>query len=96
MFFAVLFSVFALHPEAPALGYGGLIAGIGGVLAVARGYWASSTRNVQERISVVLDTIGRTLAQSETQVSGLRKIGDTAPTPESDASVVGDAELTGA
>src|SRR5688572_28613972 len=30
MFFTVLFAVHALYPEAPALGYGGLIAGIGG------------------------------------------------------------------
>ena len=72
MFFAVLFAAFALYPEAPALGYGGLIAGIGGVLAVARGYWASSTRRVRERISVVMDAIGQTLTQPETRrpVSG--------------------------
>ena len=96
MFFAVLFSVFALYPEAPALGFGGIIAGMGGALAVARGYWASSTRNVRERISVVMDAIGQTLSQPEIQVSGLRKVGDGAAALESDASVVRDAELTGA
>lgn len=91
MFFAFLFSAFALYPEAPALGVGGLIAGIGGVLAVARGYWASSTRKVRERISVAMDAIGQTLSQPETRVSGLREIRDGAAAPESGPSVVGDA-----
>ena len=96
MFFAVLFAVFALYPEAPALGVGGLIAGVGGVLAVARGYWASSTRRVRERISVVMDAIGQTLTQPETQASGFRTVGDGAAAPEPDASAVADEELTGA
>jgi hypothetical protein len=96
MFFAVGFSVFALYPEAPAQGVGGLIVGIGGVLAGARGYWASSTKRVRERISVVMDTIAQTLSQPETQGSGLRKVGDGATAPASDTSVVDDTELTGA
>jgi hypothetical protein len=94
--FAVLFAAFALYPEAPALGYGGFVAGIGGVLAVARGYWASSTRKARERISVVMDAISQTLTQPETQASGFIAVGDGAAAPERDASVVGDAELTGA
>ena len=94
MFFAVLFGAFALYPEAPALGYGGVIAGIGGALAVARGYWTSSSRKVRERISAVTDTIAQTLRQPETQVSGLRKVGDGAAALASDASGVGDAKLT--
>lgn len=96
MFFAVLFSASALYPEAPALGLAGGIAGIGGALAVARGYWASSTRKVRERIGVVMDAIGQTLSQPETQVSGLRKVGDGATAPEPHASGVADGELTGA
>ena len=56
-----LFSVFALYPEAPAQGIGGLIVGTGGVLALARGYWASSTRRVRERMNSVMETIGKTL-----------------------------------
>jgi hypothetical protein len=70
MFLAVLFAVFALYPEAPALGFGGFIAGIGGVLAVARGYWASSTRKIRERVDVAMAAIDQTLTQSETQASG--------------------------
>lgn len=58
-----LFSGAALYPEAPALGVGGLVAGIGGVLAAARGYWSASTRRVRERIGVVMDAVGRTLGE---------------------------------
>jgi hypothetical protein len=43
MFLTVLFAVFALYLRLRAR-LRGLIAGIGGVFAVARGYWASSTR----------------------------------------------------
>ena len=64
-FFALLFAGSALYPEAPWLGFGGGIVGIGGVLAVARGYWASSTKKVRERIGVVMDAIGQTLDQPE-------------------------------
>jgi len=96
MFFAVSFSLFALYPEAPAQGYGGLIAGIGGALAVARSYWASSTRKVQERINVVMDAIGQTLTQPQTQAPDFRTMGDGAAAPERDARVVADEELKGA
>jgi hypothetical protein len=91
MFLTVLFGAFALYPEAPALGVGGMIAGIGGTLAIARGYWTSSTRKVRERISVVTDTIAQTLRQAETQDSGVRKVGDGVPARASDASAAGDA-----
>jgi hypothetical protein len=96
MFLAVLFAAFALYPEAPALGIGGLIAGLGGVFAIARGYWASSSRNVRERIEGVMHAIGQTLTQSEIQASGFKKIGDGAVAPERGASAVADTELTGA
>ena len=96
MFLAALFAAFALYPEAPALGFAGFIAGLGGVLAVARGYWASSTRKVRERIGVLLDAIDQTLTQSETLASGFKKVGDGAVAPERDASAVARVELTGA
>jgi hypothetical protein len=75
-FLATLFSVYGLYPEAPALGIAGAIAGVGGVLGIARGYWASSTRRVRERISAVMDAITQTLSRPETRVSELREIGD--------------------
>ena len=85
-----------LSEMAPALGVGATIAGMGGALAVARGYWASSTRKVRERISVVMDAIGQTLSQPETRASGFGTVGDGAAAPEPEASVGGAAELTGA
>ena len=94
--FVVLFAGSALYPEDPALGFGGAIAGIGGALAVARGFWAASTRKVREQISVVMDAIGQTLTQPETQASGFGTVGDAAAAPEPDTSAVRDAELTGA
>jgi hypothetical protein len=42
-----------------------------------------------------MDSIGQTFSQPETQVAGRRKIGDGPAAPESDPSVVGDAELPG-
>jgi hypothetical protein len=88
IFLAVLFSAFALYPEAPALGYGGFIAGVGGTLAVARAYWASSTRKVRERINTVMDAIGQTLIEAEeTRTPGFATIKDGAAAPEIDASV---------
>jgi hypothetical protein len=95
IFLATLFAVFALYPEAPALGFGGFIAGIGGVLAVARGYWASSTGKIRERIGVLMDAIDQTLTQSETEASGFKKVADGAVAPERDASAIAHAELTG-
>jgi len=86
MFFAVLFSVFALYPEAPALGVGELIVGAGSVVAAARSYWASSTRRVRERIGVVMDAIGETLARPEdTQASRFDLVEDRAAAAESRA-----------
>jgi hypothetical protein len=65
MFFTVLFAGSVLYAEAPALGYSGLVAGVGGALAAARGYWASSTRRARERISEVLDAIGQAVTQMD-------------------------------
>jgi hypothetical protein len=96
MFLAGLFAVFALAPEAPALGFGGLVAGIGGVLALARGFWASSTRKVQERIGVVIDAIGQTLSQPAIPTSGVTTVRDGAEAPMRAASVVGNVKQTGA
>jgi hypothetical protein len=77
---AGLFAIFALYPDAPTLGIGGLIGGIGGVLAGARAFWASSTRKVRERIDVVMDAIGETLARAEALPSGVEQLGDASAT----------------
>jgi hypothetical protein len=62
VFLTVLFAG-SVYPEAPVLAWGGAVAGIGGTLALARGYWASSTRKARERIGVVMDAITQALAQ---------------------------------
>jgi hypothetical protein len=72
------------------IGLGASIVGVGSALAVARGYWASSTRKVRERISVVMDAIGQTLTQpEEIQVSGVDTVRDGAAAPAPHASVTG-------
>jgi hypothetical protein len=65
MFLAVLFAGSALYPESAELGAAGAVAGIGGPLAIARSYWAASTRRVRERLSVVIDAIGQTLSKPD-------------------------------
>jgi hypothetical protein len=61
MLFALLFAGSALYPEDPMQGLVGAIVAVAGPLAIARGYWASSTRRVRERMSAVMETIGKTL-----------------------------------
>lgn len=68
-FATVLFAVYGLYPEAPVLGIGGFIAGMGGIAAVARGYWTASTRRVRERIDRVMDTVEQTLRPPDTEAS---------------------------
>jgi hypothetical protein len=80
IFFAVLFSGSALYPEAPALGIAGGLAGIGGALAVARAYWASSTRKARERIDGVMDAVAKAIGESETPASEVRAVEDGAET----------------
>lgn len=66
------------------------VAGIGGTLAVARRFWASSTKKARERIGMLMDVIGQTVVQPE------NRVGEDTASPARDATVVGDTELTGA
>lgn len=74
LFLATLFAVFGLYPESPALGIAGLIAGWGGTVAVARSYWAATTRRVRDRIGGVLDAVGKTLSRPDREPSDGRAI----------------------
>lgn len=47
---------------APELGAGAAVSGMGGILALARGYWASSTARTRERISGMMDAIGQAVS----------------------------------
>lgn len=59
LFLALLFSMFGLSQTSPALGIGGAIVSVGGVFAIARGFWASSTRRLRERIGSVMEAISQ-------------------------------------
>lgn len=61
LFLSLLFAMFALHPEAPALGFGGGAVAIAGVLGMARSYWVNSTTRARSRISAAIDTVGKML-----------------------------------
>ena len=86
MFFTLLFSASALYPEAPALGVGGFIAGAAGTLALARSYWASSTRKVRERIGAAMETIGETLIEAEAQSPAFRPVEESSGAADPDAA----------
>jgi hypothetical protein len=44
---------------APELGVAAAVSGMGGLLAIGRAYWASSTRRVRQRISAIMDAVGQ-------------------------------------
>lgn len=49
---------------APAVGIAATATGMGGLLAVGRGYWTASTRKARERIGGILDALGGMLDES--------------------------------
>jgi hypothetical protein len=65
--FGALVVATGVASAAPSLAPWTALAGIGGTLAFARSVWVSSTARVRERIGVLIDTIGQTLAQSESE-----------------------------
>jgi hypothetical protein len=72
--FGLLFSGSALYPESPTQGLVGAVVTVGGVLALARGYWASSTKRARERMNGVIEAIGQTLGDLENQQNEVKKI----------------------
>lgn len=78
-----------LYDVAPALGVGGCIAGVGGVLALARGYWAASTRGVRDRIDAVMDALGQALSPPVPPPPGVGRVGGSAAVPGPSASESG-------
>ncbi len=46
------------------LGAAAAVSGVGGILALGRLYWASSTRRARERIAGMMDAVGRAVSQS--------------------------------
>jgi hypothetical protein len=94
VFASFLFAT-GVYSAAPSLAPWAAFAGIAGTMALARSFWASSTRKARERIGAIMDTIGQTLVRPENQPSGFRRVGDGTASPGRDANVVGDVERTG-
>jgi hypothetical protein len=63
--FASLVVATGVASAAPELAPVAALTGIGGALAFARSFWASSSRKAHERIGAIIDTIGRTLDQHD-------------------------------
>jgi hypothetical protein len=60
---AVLFGGSLASELAPGLGPAGALLGLGTTLAVARSYWASSSRAAQERLGRVMDSVSQFLTR---------------------------------
>lgn len=58
-FMAALFVGNVVGDVFPGFEPAGAVLGLAGVLAVARRYWASSTRNARDRLTRVMDSVGR-------------------------------------
>ena len=75
----------------PGLEAVGGLSSAGAVLALARGYWASSTRTARERLGGIMDSLNRFLTQSgnATLADAVERRAETAGTegePAGDAS----------
>jgi hypothetical protein len=65
----------------PGYGLAGALLGAGGVLAVGRSYWGSSTRAARDRLSRVMDSVSKFLSKPGNVASASEA---AAPTTESD------------
>lgn len=63
LFFGIVGATIVGAEVNPALGAVVAASATGGVLALARGMWASSTRSVRQRLATLMDTIDRSLLQ---------------------------------
>jgi hypothetical protein len=83
---AVLFGGTLASEIAPGFEPAGALLGLVSVLAIARSYWASSTRTARDRLSRVMDTVGRFLTQPDNvRATGARAVPPTTendPTPD--------------
>jgi len=70
-----------------AVGAPVILSGIGGVFALARGYWSSSTRTARERIGRAMDSV----SQSLDAISAARGVGEKAAAAGTDVGAPSDA-----
>lgn len=68
-FMAVLLGGTLASEFVPGFEPAGALLGIASVLAVARGYWVSSTRTARDRLARVMDSVGRFLTRPENVIS---------------------------
>jgi hypothetical protein len=76
---------------APAAGVAAGVGGSAGILALARSYWTTSTRQVRLRIGGVMDAICRVVDQSEIAPSASGAIDDPSDAPGIPADTPGGA-----
>jgi hypothetical protein len=50
----------------PEVGVAAAMSGMGGIVAIARAYWASSTRRARERVSGMMEAVGRAVEDKKT------------------------------
>jgi hypothetical protein len=84
---AVLFGGNLLSALAPGFEPAGALLGLVGVLAVARSYWASSTRKARDRLSNVMESVSRLLTRPGNLTSG----GERAVPTRTESERAGDA-----
>lgn len=75
----------------PALGVAAGASTMGGVLAVARAYWASSSKRVRQRIGDLMDAVGQVAAQPGSPPPHSKAIGASLGTPEIGSEQPADA-----
>lgn len=85
LFLLTLFAIFGLYPESPALGVGGFVVGVSGVLTMARRYWSASTQSAQARTRQLLHALSQMLAHPDASDSAGREAALTTPQPATEA-----------
>jgi hypothetical protein len=88
-FLALAFCATVAGEIAPGLETVGGLSGAGGVLALARSYWASSTRTARERLGGVMDSVNRFLTSGNATIDSA--VGKRVETAGTDGEAAGDA-----
>ena len=88
-FLALAFGGTVAGEIVPGLEAVGGLSGVGAVLAIARTYWASSTRTARERLSHVMDSVNRFLTSGNATFVGA--VGKRVETAGTEGEAAGDA-----
>jgi hypothetical protein len=88
-FLALAFGGTVAGEIVPGLEAVGGLSGVGAVLAIARSYWASSTRTARERLSRVMDSVNGFLTSGNATFVGA--VGKRVETAGTEGEAAGDA-----